>query len=176
MRQHFTSTDHACRSLMTALKCRPILAWTHDDVYLRNESWDTSVVIGRWPGVNPGQPVHFGLFFDFFANISVPNKSKTTKQRRPDSLRNASWHKSEPAIWVVNIFVNIENKPTYLRSGSILYIEEWHSYWHVGTGWLQRLIHDIEAITTLFNSVMKTDNFRLLLIILECYQMIRNEW
>ena len=121
---------------MTALKCRPILAWTHDDVYLRNESWDSSVVIGRWPGVNPGQPVHFGLFFDFFADISVPNKSKTTKQRRPDSLRNASWHKSEPAIWVVNIFVNIENKPTYLRSGSILYIEEWHSYWHVGTGYM----------------------------------------
>ena len=49
------------------------------------------------------------FYFNFFANISVLNKSKITKQRRPDSLRNASWR---PAIWVVNMFVNVENKPT----------------------------------------------------------------
>ena len=78
----------------------------------------------------------FRYCFYIFCNISVPNNSEITKQRRPDSLRNASWHKSEPAIWVVNIFVNIENKPTYLRFGSIFYIEEWHSYWQVGTGYM----------------------------------------
>ena len=82
------------------------------------------------------QAVHCGIFSDIFANISVPNKSKITKQRRPDSLRNSSWHtgKSEPAIWVVNMFVNVENKPTQQSFGSLFYIEEWHSYRQVGTG------------------------------------------
>ena len=91
--------------------------------------------------LNPGELgscCSFRYFFYIFASISVPNNSRITKQRRPDSLQNSSWHKTEPAIWVVNIFVNIENKSTYRPFRSLFYncTVEWHSCWQVGTGYI----------------------------------------
>ena len=85
-----------------------------------HQSW--SVVI---PG-EPGSGCSLRPFFDIFANISVPNRNKYTKPRRPDNLRHPPWHKSEPASWAVYMFINIENKPAYRSSPSLYYIKEWH--------------------------------------------------
>ena len=84
------------------------------------------------------QAVHFGIFSDIFANISVPNKSKITKQRRPDSLRNSSWHKSEPAIWVVEHVCQC-----------------WHLQklaWSLLINW-QRLLHTLNIYTCIVSEI-----------------------
>ena len=101
-------------------------------------TYATSLAKQRLNPSELGSGCSFRYFFDIFANISVPNKSKITKQRRPDSLRNSSWHKSEPAIWVVEHVCQC-----------------WHLQklaWSLLINW-QRLLHTLNIYTCIVSEI-----------------------
>ena len=143
MRQHFTSTDHACRSLMTALKCRLIRAWTPDNVYLRNESGE------------PRSGYSFRHFFRHFAKYVSPSYEVRSQNKDGptayDIHHNISQNQRSGLLRFVSILETIlltDLLVLYSISKNDIHPGKWRQ------GLPQRLIHNIEAIITLYNYSM----------------------
>ena len=121
-----TPRAHIAFPLNWRVKCRePLPSRLMTTTYVMSAVEDRGRLGGDlgWPGLTRDTAV---TFFDIFANISVPNRSKITKPRCLDSLHHPSGHKSEPASWVVSILINVENKSTYRSIRSLFVIEECH--------------------------------------------------